>query len=283
LKPAPFTYHRPSSTQEAVAMLADNQDDASVLAGGQSLIPLMNFRVALPGHLVDINFLDELDYIRVDDGWLAIGARVRQSALERSDLVARTAPLLSEAIKWVAHPPVRHRGTIVGSIAHADPAAELPAAVRALDGELVLRRVQGERRVSAEDFFDRPLMTTIAPGELITEVRVPAAPTPAGQAVVEIARRNADFAVAGAAVSLWANGDQRAAVALFGVGPAPIRAEAAERLLSETASAPASEVRAAAVSELKPSGDIHGSSEYRRRLAGVCVERALVRAREGGS
>ena len=264
-------------------MLLDSPEDTSVLAGGQSLIPMMNFRVALPGHLVDVNFLDELDYIRVDEGWLAIGARVRQSALERSDLVQRTAPLLREAIRWVAHPPVRHRGTVVGSIAHADPAAELPAALRALDGQVVLRGAQGERRVAAEDFFDRPLMTTIAPGELITEIRVPAGTPPAGQAVVEIARRNADFAVAGAAVSLWANGDQRAAIALFGVGPAPVRAQAAERLLGDSAGAPASEVSAAAVSELTPSGDIHGSSEYRRRLAGVCVERALTRAREGAS
>jgi CO/xanthine dehydrogenase FAD-binding subunit len=267
-------------------MLLANPDDTSVLAGGQSLVPMMNFRVALPGHLVDINFLDELDYIRADDGWLAIGARVRQSALERSNLVAREAPLLSEAIRWVAHPPIRHRGTVVGSIAHADPAAELPAAVRALDGEVVLRGAQGERRVAAADFFDQPLMTTIAPGELITEIRVPAGQRPTGQAVIEFARRHADFAVAGAAVSLWSNGTQRAAIALFGVGPTAIRAGAAERLLSESSGAPAAEVRAAAVSELSPSGDIHGSAEYRRRLAGVCVERALARARQarnGGS
>lgn len=264
-------------------MLAASPEDTSVLAGGQSLIPLMNFRVALPARLVDINFVDELDYIRIDDGWLAIGARVRQAALEQSDLVAREAPLLIQAIRWVAHPPVRHRGTVVGSIAHADPAAELPAALCALEGQVVLHGPEGERRVAAGEFFDQPLMTTIAPGELITEIRVPAAQRTAGHAVTEFSRRHADFAVAGAAVALWGDGVQRAAIALFGVGPAPVRAQTAERLLSETSSVSPSEISAAVVSELSPSGDIHGTAEYRRRVAGVCVERALTRAREGGA
>jgi len=263
-------------------MLAADPQDTSVLAGGQSLIPMMNFRVALPGNLVDINFLDELDYIRLDDGWLAIGARVRQSAAERSELVARQAPLLTEALQFVAHPPIRHRGTVVGSIAHADPAAELPAVLRALDGEVVVRGELGERRVPASQLFEGPLTTAVAPGEMITEVRVPARSS-AGGAVVEISRRAADFAIAGAAVSLWEDGAQPAAIALFGVGPIPVRAQAAERLLSETYGAPTSEVGAAAMSELSPSGDIHGSAEYRLSVAGVCVERALARAREGGS
>jgi CO/xanthine dehydrogenase FAD-binding subunit len=226
--------------------------------------------------------LDELDYVRLDDGWLAIGARVRQSAVERSDLVAREAPLMTEALRFVAHPPVRHRGTVVGSIAHADPAAELPAVLRALDGQVVLRGEAGERHVAAEEFFEGPLMTTIAPGEMITEVRVPSR-SPAGGAVVEITRRVADFAIAGAAVSLWEDAAAPAAIALFGVGPIPVRAQAAERLLIDTPGARASEVGAAAISELWPSGDIHGSAEYRRRVAGVCVERARARAREGAS
>jgi carbon-monoxide dehydrogenase medium subunit len=282
LKPAPFTYHRPGSTREALSMLAADPQDTSVLAGGQSLIPMMNFRVALPGNLVDINFLDELDYIRLDDGWLAIGARVRQSAAERSGLVAREAPLLTDALQFVAHPPIRHRGTVVGSIAHADPAAELPAVLRALDGEVVVRGELGERRVPASELFEGPLTTAVAPGEMITEVRLPVR-SPAGGAVVEITRRVADFAIAGAAVSLWADGAQPAAIALFGVGPIPVRAQAAERLLSESYGAPTSEVGAAAMSELSPSGDVHGSAEYRLSVAGVCVERALARAREGGS
>src|SRR4051795_9218040 len=242
MKPAPFTYHRATSAREAVDMLAAAGDEGSVLAGGQSLVPLMNFRVAQPAHLVDINYVDELDYIRVDDGWLAIGARTRQSAVERSEEVARAAPLMAEAMRSVAHPPVRHRGTVVGSIVHADPAAELPAVLLALDGQVVIQGPSGERRVAAADFFTGPLMTAKAAGELVTEVRVPAAngnggarlapgarapaanaPGAPRHALVEFSRRHADFAVAGAAVA-------GGAVALFGVADTPGRAADAERL-----------------------------------------------------
>jgi aerobic carbon-monoxide dehydrogenase medium subunit len=275
MKPAPFTYHRASSAKEAVDMLAAAGDDGSVLAGGQSLVPLMNFRVAQPAHLVDINFVDELDYIRVDDGWLAIGARTRQSALERSDDVAKAAPLLSEAIRSVAHPPVRHRGTVVGSVVHADPAAELPACVLALDGELVLQGPGGERRVPAREFFTGPLMTAKQTGELVTELRVPAADgNGGGHALVEFSRRHADFAVAGAAVS-------GGAIALFGVADTPLRAAGAEGRLAQGAD-PA-EVAEAATESLTPNDDVHGGSAYRRRVAKACVERALRRARNGGA
>jgi aerobic carbon-monoxide dehydrogenase medium subunit len=275
VKPAPFIYHRATSTSEALDMLASSADDASVLAGGQSLVPLMNFRVAQPAHLVDINGVDELDYIRVDDGWLAIGARTRQAAVERSEEVARAAPLMGEAMRHVAHPPVRHRGTVVGSVVHGDPAAELPAVVLALDGELVLQGPDGERRVPAREFFTGPLMTAKRPGELVTEVRVPAANGNGGaHAIVEFSRRHADFAVAGAAVA----GD---AVALFGVADTPVRATAAERLLHDGAS-PA-DAAGAAVEGLTPSEDVHGDGAYRRRVARACVERALQRARGGAS
>ena len=272
MKPAPFTYHRATSTREAVDMLA-SADDASVLAGGQSLVPLMNFRVAQPAHLVDINYVDELDYIRVDGGWLAIGARTRQAAVERSADVARAAPLLSEAMRSVAHPPVRHRGTVVGSIAHADPAAELPAVLLALDGEVVLRGAAGERTVAAAEFFTGPLMTAKAPGELVTEVRVPAANgNGGGHALVEFSRRHADFAVAGAAVA----GD---AIALFGVADTPVRAADAERLLAGDGGGDPGAVAAAATEGLTPREDVHGGAAYRRRVARACVERALRRAR----
>jgi carbon-monoxide dehydrogenase medium subunit len=281
VKPAPFTYHRATSTREAVDMLASAAEDASVLAGGQSLVPLMNFRVAQPAHLVDINFVDELDYIRLDDGWLAIGARTRQAAVERSDDVARAAPLLSEALRSVAHPPVRHRGTVVGSVVHADPAAELPAVLLALEGEVVILGPAGERRVAAAEFFTGPLMTAKAQGELVTEVRVPAANgngngRGAGHALVEFSRRHADFAVAGAAVS----GN---AVALFGVADTPVRAARAEQLLAGDAGTPVGDVATAAVEDLQPSTDVHGGSEYRRRVARACVERALRRARGDAS
>lgn len=277
MKPAPFTYHRAASTSEAVDMLASTGEETSVLAGGQSLVPLMNFRVAQPAHLVDINYVDELDYIRLDDGWLAIGARTRQAAAERSEEVARAAPLVHEALRHVAHPPVRHRGTVVGSVVHADPAAELPAVVLALDGELVLRGPDGERRVPAADFFTRPLMTAKRPGELVTEVRVPAANGGGGgHAVVEFSRRHADFAVAGAAVS-------GGAIALFGVADTPVRAGEAERLLARDPGASAEDVAAAATDGLAPNEDVHGGAAYRRRVARACVERALERARGGAS
>jgi aerobic carbon-monoxide dehydrogenase medium subunit len=274
VKPAPFTYHRATSAREAVDMLASAPGDASVLAGGQSLVPLMNFRVAQPAHLVDINYVDELDYIRVDDGWLAIGARTRQSAVERSEDVARAAPLMSEAMRSVAHPPVRHRGTVVGSVVHADPAAELPAVLLALDGEVVIQGPSGERRVAAADFFTGPLMTAKEAGELVTEVRVPAASGngSGAHALVEFSRRHADFAVAGAAVS-------GSAVALFGVADTPVRAVAAEQLLAGDGGAAAEDVAAAATDGLQPVSDVHGGAAYRRRVARACVERALRRAR----
>jgi len=277
VKPAPFTYHRASSASEAVAMLASAGEEASVLAGGQSLVPLMNFRVAQPAHLVDINYVDELDYIRLDDGWLAIGARTRQAAVERSDEVARAAPLITEALGQVAHPPVRHRGTVVGSVVHADPAAELPAVVLALDGEIVLRGPDGERRVAAAEFFTGALMTARRPGELVTEVRVPAGGgDDDGHAIVEFSRRHADFAVAGAAVS-------GGAIALFGVADTPVRATEAERLLAADGGASAGDVAAAATDGLQPNEDVHGGAAYRRRVARACVERALARARGGAS
>jgi len=256
-------------------MLASAGEEASVLAGGQSLVPLMNFRVAQPAHLVDINYVDELDYIRLDDGWLAIGARTRQAAVERSEEVARAAPLITEALGQVAHPPVRHRGTVVGSVVHADPAAELPAVVLALDGEIVLRGPDGERRVAAGEFFTGALMTARRPGELVTEVRVPAAGGDGdGHAIVEFSRRHADFAVAGAAVS-------GGAIALFGVADTPVRASDAERLLAEGGAS--ADVAAAATDGLQPNEDVHGGAAYRRRVARACVERALARARGGAS
>jgi carbon-monoxide dehydrogenase medium subunit len=276
VKPAPFTYHRATSAREAVDMLASASEDASVLAGGQSLVPLMNFRVAQPKHLVDINEVDELDYIRVDDGFLAIGARTRQAAVERSEEVARAAPLMSEAMRSVAHPPVRHRGTVVGSIVHADPAAELPAVLLALGGEVVIVGPSGERRVAAADFFTGPLMTAKAPGELVTEVRVPAANGngAGGHALVEFSRRHADFAVAGAAVS-------GGAIALFGVADTPLRASEAEQRLG--GGGDPADVAEAATAGLTPNDDVHGGAAYRRRVARACVERAVRRARNGGT
>lgn len=284
MKPPPFTYHCPRTIDEALALLAAGGDsDIRVLAGGQSLIPLMNFRVALPDQLVDINFVDELDYIREDEGCLAIGAAVRLATAEHSPDVARLAPLLGEALRSVAHPPVRNRGTVVGSIAHADPAAELPALLLALDGDVVLRSTTGERRVAAADFFESPLVTAIQPGELVVEARFPVSRGQSGYALVEFTRRHADFAVAGSVVALEpANGSPgHAAIALFGITGTPVRADGAEAMLAADENAEARQVADAAVGELKILGDIHGRPEYRRRVARACVRRALERARGG--
>jgi carbon-monoxide dehydrogenase medium subunit len=282
MKPAPFTYHRPTRADEALNMLAEAGEDAHVLAGGQSLIPMMNFRLAQPSHLVDVNFVDELDYVRAENGWLAVGARVRQAALERSEEAGRAAPLVTEAVCYVGHPPVRHRGTIAGSIAHADPAAELPAVLLALGGDVLVRGLQGERRIPADELFQGPLMTAIRPGELVTEVRFPQAPAHSGHALVEVTRRHADFAVAGAVVQLrpadGAIGDAR--IALFGVAGTPVRATEAERLLRGASRERLREASDAAVAELEPSPDVHGGTAYRRRAAKACVQRALERALE---
>jgi aerobic carbon-monoxide dehydrogenase medium subunit len=285
MKPAPFSYHRPATTDEAVRMLAEAGGDAHILAGGQSLIPLMNFRVAQPSHLVDINFVEELDYVRADDGWLAVGAGARQATLERSEEAARAAPLATAATYYVAHPPVRHRGTVAGSIAHADPAAELPAVLLALDGEVTVRSADGERRIPAGELYEGPLMTSMAPGELLTEVRFPAAPASAGHALEEVTRRHADFAVAGAAVQVRKSDGEiaDARIALFGMAGTPVRATAAERLLEGDSGERLSDAGEAAVADLDPGSDVHGGSDYRRRAARVCVERALQRAwREAG-
>jgi carbon-monoxide dehydrogenase medium subunit len=283
VKPPVFDYLRPATVDEAVSMLADADadDDVRVLAGGQSLIPLMNFRVALPDRLVDINFIDELRYIRSDDGELVIGAGVRQAEAEQSTDVIRLLPELAQTLRSVAHLPVRNRGTVVGSIAHADPAAELPALLLALDGSVVARSAAGERRIAAAELFAGPLVTTLAPGELIIEARFPTGACTGGHALVEYSRRHADFAVAGSVVTLRSqNGTPaRAAISLFGVQGTPVRATTAERILTDDPSADARTVAEAAVSELTVLGDIHGGPGYRRRVARACVQRALIQAR----
>jgi aerobic carbon-monoxide dehydrogenase medium subunit len=281
VKPPAFDYLRPATVDEALSMLAASGDDVRVLAGGQSLIPLMNFRVALPDRLVDINFIDGLRYIRSDDGELAIGAGVRQAEAERSTDVIRLLPELAQTLQSVAHLPVRNRGTVVGSIAHADPAAELPALLLALDGSVVARSATGERRIGAAELFEGPLVTTLAPGELIVEARFPTGAASGGHALVEYSRRHADFAVAGSVVALRSqNGTPaRAAISLFGVQGTPVRAAAAERILADDPAADARAVAEAAVSELTVLGDIHGGPKYRRRVARACVQRALIQAR----
>ncbi|HZE74314.1 MAG TPA: xanthine dehydrogenase family protein subunit M, partial [Gemmatimonadales bacterium] len=235
MKPAPFDYHRPDTADEALAILADLGGDAKPLAGGQSLVPAMNFRLARPAVLVDLNRIAPLAYIEESpDGGLLIGAMTRQRAAERSGRVARKAPLLFEALPWIAHPQIRNRGTMGGSLAHADPAAELPAVMVALDARFLLRSRTASRTVPAQDFYTGILTTVLGPDELLTEIRIPPRPARAGSAFIELARRHGDFALVGVAVDLAL--DQRGAcasarIALLSVGDGPVLAAKAMAVL----------------------------------------------------
>ena len=232
MKPAPFEYSAPSSVDEALALL---DDEAKVLAGGQSLVPLLNFRLARPERIVDINRIEELAYIRADeDGTLRIGALARQAELERSQLVGERWPLLAQAVRLVGHPQIRSRGTVCGSVAHADPTAELPVALTALDARFHVRSAGGARTLRATELFAGPLTTSLAADELLAEIEVPALPAGARCAFREYARTHGDFAVAGAAVVLAPG---HAAVALLGAGWTPLRAPEAERALAGGAGA----------------------------------------------
>jgi carbon-monoxide dehydrogenase medium subunit len=262
VKPPPFEYDAPVSLDEALALLAEHGDDAKVLAGGQSLIPVLNFRLARPARLIDVNGLRELG--RMEEG--RIGALARTRAIE----LRPPAPLLAQAVRHAGHVQIRHRSTIGGSCAHADPAAELPTALLALGASFRLRSTAGERLVAAAEFFQGVFETALRPDELLVEVDVP--PQRGPSAFVEHARIHGDFALAGAAVVL---GDAPA-VALMAVADRPVRAPKAERLLAE--GAPAAEAAAAAVRDLDPPSDHRASGRYRRALAEELVRRAIEEA-----
>jgi CO/xanthine dehydrogenase FAD-binding subunit len=282
VKPPVFDYDRARSVEEALALLAEHGDDAKVLAGGQSLVPLLNFRLARPERLIDINEVDELDRLELN-GTLRIGALTRQAAIESSPEVRERVPLLHEAIRYVAHPQIRNRGTVGGSVAHADPSAELPAAFTALDAAFHLRSATGRRTVSSDEMFVTHLTTALQPDELLMEIEVALPPPGTGSAFVEFARRHGDFALAGVAVLVCLAADgtcSRAAIALLAAGPVPVRAKAAEQalvghLIDEGV---ARDVAAASVKDVKPLADIHGGSDYRRRVLEALVRRALLLA-----
>jgi CO/xanthine dehydrogenase FAD-binding subunit len=263
LKPPRFDYQAPVSIEETLPLLGDA---ATVLAGGQSLVPLLNLRLAFPELVVDINGVEELDYIDAAGGALRIGAMTRQATLERSELVLARWPLLSKAVRLVGHPQIRTRGTVGGSVAHADPAAELPAALIALGARFRLRSADSARTVEASEFFRGPLDTAREPGELLVEIEVPEQPDGAGAGFVEHARTHGDFATAGAAALVAPGG--HAGIALLGAGPVPVRAEAAEGALADGASP-----REAA--ELAAQG-VDG--EHRRALCRELARRAIEEA-----
>ena len=285
MKPAPVDYQAAGSLEEALSLLAEHGMDAKPLAGGQSLIPLLNFRLARPTVLVDLNGLDELSYVRpTDDGGLSIGAMTRHSTLESDARVAAAAPLLHAAAGFIAHPQIRNRGTLGGTLAHADPAAELPVVSVALGARFRIVKAGGEERwAEAAEFFVGLLTADLNPGELLVEVRVPAMPPGTGWAFHELARRSGDYAHAGVAAVLTRTGDGcgRARLVYLSLGDGPMRARQAERLLetqgvSESTIAEAAEL--AAANEIQPSGDIHASEAYKRHLAKVLTRRALAEA-----
>jgi carbon-monoxide dehydrogenase medium subunit len=279
MKLPPVEYEAPRTVADAVGLLAEHLDEASVLAGGQSLIPLLAMRLAQPAVLIDINGIGELSGVSAADGWVTVGAMTREYVAEESETVGDAVPLLAAALPLIGHEAIRSRGTIGGSLAHADPAAELPAVARALDAEFVLRGPSGERVVPAAEWFEGFLTTSRRPDELLTEVRFPTAKPGTGISFQEVARRHGDFAIVGLAASLTlsqgAISDAR--LALAGVSDVPVRAEDAEDLLiGETPSAELFEEAARrATGDLDPPADLHGSSDYRKKVAAALVRRGL--------
>ena len=284
MKPPAFEYVAVASTEEAVAQLVAHGDDARILAGGQSLMPILNMRLATPGRLIDLNRVGALSYIVERAGGVAIGAMTRQRTAERSELISAAVPLLAEALPWVGHSAIRNRGTVGGSVVHADPAAELPGVAVCLDARFTVRGEAGERTLAAREFFRGYLTTALAPTELLTEVWFPSAPPGSGAAWIEFARRHGDYALVGVAAVVTLKGStvRQASLAVIGVDGVPVRAVDAERLLigvplsAESMAAAAESVRRT----LEPHDDIHATAAYRRHLAGILVVRALTRAGE---
>jgi len=284
MKPAKFDYHCPATVDEAIALLQQYQGEARVLAGGQSLVPMMNFRLATPAAIIDLNRIPGLDKIEVADGTVRIGAMARQRRLEFAPVVAEKLPLLNEALRWIGHLPTRTRGTIGGSIAHADPAAEIPMVLQALAGEVVVRGPQGERRIAAPDLFVAPLTTALEPDEILTEVRFPVMPPGAVHAIEEFARRKGDFAIAAIAVMLLRDGERctTAHLATAGIGPVPVRLREAETILEEGGLGEKVVAAAAqrAAELVEPMADHNASADFRRHLTGVLTRRAILKARD---
>lgn len=297
MKPAPFEYRSPRTLDEALDILAEEGEGARILAGGQSLVPAMNFRLAAPAVLVDLNRVPELSHIRESDGGLkdgtgglAIGAMTRQREVERSPLVAARAPLLHETMPFIAHPQIRNRGTVGGSVAHADPAAEIPAVMVALGARFRAssRREPGGRWIDAGDFFTGFFATALAPDEILVEIETRPPRPGSGAAFCEIARRHGDYALVGVAavVTLGADGRcEEARVVLLSVGDGPVSAPSVGRALDgESVTEAAIAAAAAAVLEdIDPPGDIHASAAYRRHLAEVLTRQTLARAADRGS
>ena len=284
MKPPVFDYATPATLAEATALLVQHDGEAKVLSGGQSLVPLLNMRLARPAMLVDLARIPDLDYVRADGDGFAIGGMTRQRTVELSPMIQAQHPLLHAGMLLIAHPQNRNQGTIGGSLAHADPAAELPALALALDATFSATGPNGARAIAAADFFLTYLTTSLEPTEILTAVRFPTLPKRTGWSILEVARRHGDFGLAGvvAVVGLAPDGAIASArVVLFGVGATPIRATAAEAMLAGQPGDPAlfAAVGARAAAELdEPLTDVHASADYRRDLARVLTGRALAEA-----
>jgi len=281
MKPAPFEYQAPAVIEEALSALAEHGEGAKLLAGGQSLIPAMNFRVVQPALLVDLNRLDDLRYIRQEGGSLSVGAMTTQRQLERDPRVAASVPLLAQALPYIAHPQIRNRGTLGGSLVHADPAAELPVVAVAARATMKARSQEGERWITAEAFFQGMFVTDLSPGEMLVEVVFPPASPRTGWSFQEVSRRRGDYAMMGVAamVSLSEGGDCSAARLVYlNAGDGPVQAaEAVQALVGQWPDLPAirGAARIAAEQEIDPLGNVHASVAYQRHLARVLTERAL--------
>ncbi len=279
MKPAPFEYIAPESVEETLEILAEYGEEAKIIAGGQSLMPLLNMRLATPGVLVDINGLTGLDYIRQERNSLHIGALTRQYRLEEASVIQNLVPILTGAARLIGHPAIRHAGTIGGSLAHADPAAELPAALSALEGEVQVLGSSGARWVAAADFFQNYLTVDLRPDELLTQIRIPVRNNLVW-GMREYTRRAGDFAIAGAIVVAEMDGDRcvYARVIAFGVGDRPIRLGPVEAFMLDRSlkGGNADDVANAAVDGLDSHSDLHASAEYRNHLAEVMIRRAYL-------
>ena len=284
MKPAPFEYHVPNSIEQALELMREHSDEAKILAGGQSLVPAMNFRVVQPSVLVDINRVSELSYIREDGDVLRVGAMTRERQLEFDPLIAKRTPLLAEALPFIAHPQIRNRGTIGGSLVNADPAAELPVLMLALDARLKARKVSGERWIEAKDFFLGMFTTALDADEMLVEIELPAMSERTGWSFIEVSPRAGDYALMGVAalVTLDEGGKcRRAKLVYLNAGDGPVDAKEAAGLLEgemvdekriESAAGHASE------SEITPFGNVHTSPEFQRHLAKVLTKKALAQA-----
>jgi carbon-monoxide dehydrogenase medium subunit len=281
VKPPAFGYSRPTELGEALEVLAGLGAEAKVLAGGQSLVPLLSMRLAAPAHLVDINRIAALDYIRAGPGGVRVGALVRHAGLEHDGPAAVVQPLLSQAVRMVAHPTIRNRGTSVGSLVHADPAGELPAVLCLLDGTVTLRSTAGERTLAAADFFLGPLETAVRPGELATEAYFPASPPRSATAFAEVSRRHGDYALCGVAVQVGLDDDLRIDTvrgAYLSVSGTPLVLDLSGAVAGRTFDADLTAAAEYAREMVDPESDIHASADYRRQLAGVLTVRAIRQA-----